>query len=234
MAGISEALAAADRHALSLVPGVEISVRGPAGSLHLLGYFREPEPQPLCERLAGIAAYRAARNRRIVERLAELGAPVAWSDVEGRAQGQVGRPHIAAALVAAGHAASVKDAFERFLASDAPAYVEAGSLDPPAAVRLVTESGGAAVLAHPASLRLEPDALEPLVAGMAAAGLRGLEVFRPDHDQERRDAYAELCRRHSLVPCGGSDFHRPGDAEVGDSGDPPLPADAVRRLVGER
>ena len=79
---------------------------------------------------------------------------------------------------------------------------------------------------------MDGPALSALVGRLAGAGLRGIEVHRPDHTPERRDAYAALARRHGLVATGGSDFHRPGeDLRPGDTGLPPLPLDAVDRLL---
>jgi 3',5'-nucleoside bisphosphate phosphatase len=229
---VAEALVAGRALGLRVVPGVELSVRAPSGSMHLLGYFREPAPRPLVDRLEGLRAAREARARLIVERLAAVGAPVDFDDVASRAAGPIGRPHVADAVVAAGHARDRQDAFDRLLADDAPAAVPHRGLTPEEAVRLVADSGGAPALAHPASLRMAPDALSSFLARLAAAGLRGIEVHRPDHPPERRDAYAALARRHGLVATGGSDFHRPADdVRPGDTGEPPLPADAIDRLL---
>jgi hypothetical protein len=142
---------------------------------------------------------------------------------------------VADALVAAGHASDRRDAFERFLADAGPAYVPHAGLAPEEAVRLVTAHGGAASLAHPASLRMAPVHLDAFLARLAAAGLGGMEVHRPDHTPERRDAYARLARRHRLVPTGGSDFHDPAEPlRPGDTGDPPLPPDALDLLLDAR
>lgn len=232
LGGVGEALAAGRRLGVRIVPGVELSVRAPSGSMHLLGYFREQAPQPLAGRLDELRAARERRARAIVARLAEVGAPVAFEDVAARAGGPIGRPHLAEALVAAGHARDRQDAFDRYLADGGPAWVPHSALTPEQAVRLVADSGGAPVLAHPASLRMAPDGLAAFVQRLVAAGLRGIEVHRPDHTPERRDAYAGLARRHGLVACGGSDFHRPGEGlEPGDTGEPPLPPDTVARLL---
>jgi len=233
--GVAEACAAGREHGVRVIPAIELSARAPSGSLHLLGYFAEPVPRPLAGRLEEMRRLRAERARRMVERLAELGAPVALADVAARARGPIGRPHLADALVAAGHARDRQDAFERYLADGGPAYEPHRGPGPEEAVRMVVESGGAAALAHPASLRMAPRELEGLVARLAAAGMRGIEVHRPDHLPERRDAYEALARRHGLVPTGGSDFHRPEDGLLpGDTGEPPLPLDAAERLLATR
>ncbi len=137
-------------------------------------------------RIGAIADYRSSRNQRIVERLNELGYAIEWEDVARRAQGRVGRPHIAAALVDAGHVRDPQEAFDRLLADGQPAYVDAGSLGPEEAVEVVAASGGAAVLAHPYTLRMTEAELERFAAGLVGHGLRGIECFRPDHDEEQR------------------------------------------------
>lgn len=232
LAGVPEALAAGRDLGVRVIPGVELSVEVPSGSMHLLGYFREAAPQPLSGRLEAMRAAREDRARRIVARLAEIGAPVSFADVAARAAGALGRPHLADALVAAGHARDRQDAFDRYLGDDGPAHVPHEGLGPREAIALVRDSGGAAVLAHPATLVMTQKELGSFVQRLRSWGLAGLEVHRPEHTPERRRAYAELAHRYRLVACGGSDFHRPDDVlRPGDTGDPPLPVDAIDRLL---
>jgi predicted metal-dependent phosphoesterase TrpH len=136
-------------------------------------------------------------------------------------------------MVEAGHVETKQDAFDHYLAAGMPAYVEAGSLTPTQAIELVNESGGVPVLAHPQSLKLGGEELTALVGAMSAAGLAGLEVYRPDHDPQIRAAYLELCDTYGLIPCGGSDFHRlgPEGLDIGDNGDPPLPDASLVALL---
>jgi 3',5'-nucleoside bisphosphate phosphatase len=229
--GVAEAIAAGAVHGVRVVAGVELSVRAPSGSMHLLGYFDDPSPEPLASRLAELRERRRARAERMVRRLGELGAPIAFDDVARRAAGAIGRPHVADALVAAGHVADRQEAFDRYLCDGGPAWVPHDGMDPREAIGLVTGSGGAAALAHPGSLRMSPRELGAFVHRLAAWGLRGIEVHRPDHTPERRAQLTGIARRLGLVATGGSDFHRPGEAlRPGDTGDPPLPIDAIDRL----
>jgi predicted metal-dependent phosphoesterase TrpH len=181
--------------------------------------------------MRAIAEYRSSRNQRIVERLNELGFALEWEDVARRARGRVGRPHIAAALLDAGHVATKQEAFDRLLADGQPAYVDAGSLEPAEAVALVAESGGAPVLAHPYTLRMGDAELERFAHVLAGHGLRGVECFRPDHDDAQRAFTRRLCAKLGLVPAGGSDWHGRADGlELGDVGPVPLPDDTLERL----
>jgi predicted metal-dependent phosphoesterase TrpH len=231
LAGLGEAAGAAARLGLRFVAGAEISVRPPSGSMHLLAYLPSAEAEPLATRIQAIADYRGSRNQRMVARLNELGYALEWDDVARRAKGRVGRPHIAAALVDAGHVGSLQEAFDRLLADGQPAYVDAGSLGPEEAVEVVAASGGAPVLAHPYSLRMGDAELERFVARLAACGLRGVECYRPDHDAGQRAFTLRLCARAGLVPTGGCDWHgRPDDPPLGHAGPVPVPEDTLERL----
>jgi hypothetical protein len=128
-------------------------------------------------------------------------------------------------MVDAGHVTDIGDAFARYLADDAPAYVPVAALTPAEAVALIAESGGAPVVAHPAHLNLAPHALADYVDTLVAAGLRGLEAYRPEHDDALRRELAGLAERRGLAATAGSDFHRPpadGNPDLGETG--PVPA----------
>ncbi len=229
--GLDEARDAAEAAGIDFVPGVELTVSAPHGSMHLLAYLPSTAPAALGERLSELGELRATRVRRIVERLNELGVPLDWENVEARAGGRLGRPHVAGALVAAGHASSVQEAFDVWLADGRPAHIPQKGIEPREAIQLVRESGGCPVLAHPATLRLPVRHLSSFVQQLTAWGLGGIEVHRPEHGPEQRDDYAGIARRMHVIPCGGSDFHRPdGPFAIGDTGHPGIPAASVERI----
>lgn len=232
MASVRAAIVTGAAVGMRVVPGVELSVRVPVGTMHLLGYFHEPEPPTVIARLAELREGRIRRAERIVANLAALGAPVELERVLARAAGAVGRPHIADELVAAGLVPNRQAAFERFLADGGPAWVPTEGLGPRDAIDLVREAGGAPALAHPASLRMSSEQLSAFVQRLAGHGLAGIEVHRPEHGPERRHELRRIAQRFGLVATGGSDFHHPGGLnEPGDTGVPPLPEDAADRLL---
>jgi 3',5'-nucleoside bisphosphate phosphatase len=225
LSGLPEARAAGDLARVRVIPGIELSSRGGGHTVHVLGYFRELVPEPLAETLARVIAVREDRNHAILARLEAMGAPIEWDDVVRRARGTVGRPHIADTLVAAGHCADRDEAFARYLADDAPAYVPTAALTPEEAVALIAGSGGAPVLAHPAHLDLAPHALADYVDRLVAVGLRGIEAYRPEHDDALREELAGLALRRGLAATAGSDFHRPPQPDNPDLGETgPVPA----------
>ncbi len=238
VAGLDEAVTAAERFDLRLIPGMEMSVRFLGGTFHLLGYFASTTPYPLLERIDEIGDQRDWRNRQIVDRLNELGVPLEWPAVRARAKGRLGRPHIADAIVEAGFADDRSDAFARYIGAGGPAYVQAGLFDPLDAVALFANSGAAISLAHPSKLNLGAEDLDVLIAQLVEAGLAGIEVHRGDHTQEERDAYAALARRHRLFETGGSDFHDPerqaGGRWIGNTGQHDLDPGAIEAFLARR
>ena len=204
------------------MPGTEISVRPPSGSMHLLAYLPSAGAEPLATRIQAIADYRGSRNRRIVARLNELGYALEWDDVARRAKGRVGRPHIAAALVDAGHVGTCQDAFDRLLADGQPAYVDAGSLGPEEAVEVVAASGGAPVLAHPYSLRMGDAELERFVVAprrpTACAASRASGPTTTTRSARSRCGCARRpvsCRRADPTGTAGPDDPRAGRRRAG-------------------
>eukprot|EP00854_Cymbomonas_tetramitiformis_P003694 gene3694-4631_t len=115
--------------------------------------------------------------------------------------GLLGRPHIARALVDKGVVSSMSEAFGKYLRDGGPAHAPyAHSLTPAEAVRLIHDSGGFSVLAHPWSLSKPL----PIIRSAVEAGLNGMEVYR---DPEKAKFFGEIADEHTLVKLGGSDFH---------------------------
>lgn len=230
--GLDEAVAAGARLGVRVLSGIELTVQVPHGSMHLLAYLPTTRPEALIERMARQTELRTERIRMIVDRLAEIGVPVDWDRVRARAAGQMGRPHVAHEMVHAGHVDTVQEAFDRYLADGGPAHVPNAGLEPHDTLSLVRQVGGVPVLAHPASLRLPARHLQSFVQSLAARGLQGIEVHRPEHTAEQRDSYGAIAKRLRLIPAGGSDFHKPdGPFLIGDTGTPPLAEASVERIL---
>ena len=219
--GVGSALRAARAATLRLIPGVELSTHnGALGELHVLGYFpqiSQPDDPALEQLEAVLSQYRddrRARGRAIVDRLTALGLPLGWEHVERIAAGAaVGRPHIARALLEAGHVESVQEAFDRYLHNDGPAYVARRLLDLEHAVALIHEHRGIAGLAHPSRAR-DP---ETAVERFAAAGGDALEVWYRSDNLQRTARSLALAERAALMPTAGSDWHglHPREIEPG-------------------
>lgn len=190
------------------IPGVEISADFQPGTLHMLGYFVDPNHAPLEESLRWIREGRELRNAQILEKLQRLGLNVTWEEVKSYAgEDVVGRPHFAQALVARGYVKTKDEAFERFLGKGKPAYADRRRFAPEECIRLIHEAGGSAVLAHPFTLGLMDREIKEFVQRLKANGLDGIEVFYTEHTVEMTRKYAEMAKELKLIATGGSDFH---------------------------
>ncbi|WP_426447260.1 PHP domain-containing protein [Paenibacillus sp. S-38] len=206
--GLDEALEAGRTYGITVVPGVEISTVSGGEDIHVLGYWIDHKDTRFLERLAGLREVRDRRNEMIIEKLQELGLEVTMEDVLEsvrslkRERDTVGRPHIADALVRKGYVANMAEAFDRYLAKGAAAYVNPPRITPSEAVGWIREAGGAPVLAHPGLY-----SQDGLIAELAAAGLAGVEAYHADHTPEQEAHYEALAQRHGLLVTAGSDYH---------------------------
>jgi predicted metal-dependent phosphoesterase TrpH len=206
--GLAEARAAAAEAGVRLVQGCELSCEVGSATMHLLVYFLADEPGPLQDRLAGLQAARADRNRRIVAVLSDHGLDVTLDEILVEAgSGSVGRPHVAGVLRRKGYVTSVQEAFDQWLAKGRPAYLDRERLLPAEAIALAHASGAVAVLAHPTSLGYEVAELERFVAGLAADGLDGMECEYGRYPPELRATLWQMADRLGLAVTGGSDYH---------------------------
>lgn len=194
---------------LTLLPGAELSCRLEGHSVHLLAYLFDPENDALAGELAEIRESRLFRAKAMVDKLAALGVPVTWEQVsEIAGGGVVGRPHIARAMIDAGVVSSIDEAFTpQWLGPGGPAYVSRYALDPARAIRLVGAAGGVTVLAHPRGTGRGWQLPASVIADLAEAGLTGIEVNHPQHDDRERGQLGELARELGLIASGGSDDH---------------------------
>lgn len=197
---------------VALVRGVEISCQHRGISIHLLGYLVDPAHPGLGAELARARQSRDTRIVRMVERMAADGIPVTVEQVRARAGAgaTMGRPHIADALVAGGHVATRDEAFTTLLHNESEYYIPHYAPDPVRAVELVVEAGGVAVMAHPFANRRGRTVEDSVIAGMAEAGMAGLEVWHPDHNASEVAHALSLAGRLGLLETGSSDYHGTG------------------------
>lgn len=227
--GLPEAFRAASRHSdFLLIPGIEMSTDVPGSEVHVLGHFIDWHDAGFQAKLVHLRESRLGRARKMVERLRELGKPVEWERVEVLAgEGAVGRPHIALALLEAGHVGSVNEAFDLYLSRTGPAYVERERLSPAEVVEMIVGVHGLPTLAHPRDL----EGLDSLLAEMKAAGMVGIEVYYQDYRPDEVEQLRATAEEFGLLPMGGSDYHGLGGPHQREPGDIPLPDAAIDRFL---
>ncbi|MBM3183293.1 MAG: PHP domain-containing protein, partial [Chloroflexi bacterium] len=170
--GVPAALKAAQEYpSIFVIPGVEINTDVPHGEVHILGYFVDHTDDGLEAELRRLRTSRRERAQRMIEKLDKLGMKIEWQRVQELAKGgAVCRPHVAQVLLEKGYVKSEKEAFDKYIGHNAPAYVQREKLLPTEAVKLVTRAKGLPVLAHPDDI-LE---LGVLIPKLKEAGLIGI------------------------------------------------------------
>ena len=233
--------AASELPGLTVIPAIELSTDIPGAEVHMLGYFVDRHDPELQSALTRFRDGREHRAQRMVERLAELGLEVSWERVrELSGGGAIGRPHIAQAMVEAGHVRYPKDAFDRYLGRNGPAYAERAKLTPREAIAMLRANGAVPVMAHPTysaskSDRDEVTQLREILTELKEAGLAGMEVHYGDYTPDQVEYLAALARELDLIACGGSDYHasgNPGEPEPGSVGPPVEAVEALRAASG--
>ena len=237
--GLEEAITEGTKIGFEVIPGIEISAEYSPGSMHLLGYFLDIHHPLLNERLASLQKARAERNPKIVEALNRLGINVTYKDViKASGGGQVGRPHFAQVLLERGYVRSIQEAFERFLKKGAPAYHDKFRFKAEEAIHFIQEANGVAVIGHPNTLGANGmSELDALLSQLVKEGLKGIEVYYPEHSPAEVATYKFLAEKYGLVMTGGTDYHgiEGNGLEVGvGRGNMKLPYSIVEALKAAR
>jgi predicted metal-dependent phosphoesterase TrpH len=211
--GLDAAVAEGERVGVHVFRGMELSCSRRGDSVHLLAYGANPSNTDLAGEMVRVRGGRMGRLAGVLTKLAELGVPVSEADVMAEVgdSPSVGRPHIADAMIKAGHVRDREEAFERFLAEGGPAHVPRYAIELERGIDLVHGAGGVAVIGHPWGRGREhvlpPAVLRTLVADHA---LDGVEVDHQDHDTETRAQLRTLAAELGLLATGSSDYHGMG------------------------
>lgn len=212
LAGYREVIAADSvPDGLTLIPGIEINAIVTRdlglweGELHVLGFGMDPDDAMFEATLAAQRGRRRERFESTVARLRDLDLSIDdhLSGLTGSEDDALGRPTVARALIAAGHATSVEDAFGRLLGWGKPGYVPRNGLGPVEAIAAIRAAGGLPVLAHFGEAPSRVELLRELVD----VGLGGLEVYYRSFDAGTVAAVREVAVTLGLVATGGSDYH---------------------------
>lgn len=212
--GSKDALSFGIPPSVKFLTGVEISSEPPppfscAGSFHMLGYAVDVDHPDLNHTLSILRDSRKSRNPQILKLLSRLGIEIALDEVRNLAgDSQLGRPHIAQLMVEKGYVQSIDAAFDEYLGNGKPAYVDRFRFECEQTIKAILNAGGIPVLAHPLLLGIkENDILEDLIAVLTEMGLRGIEVYYPEHTKNLVAYFSRLASRYNLLITGGTDFH---------------------------
>lgn len=213
--GIGQAETAAKTEGIRLIPGIEISSMYEGTEIHILGLFVQPEEPSLAGILEKFRAIRDNRNRLMLERLAADGMTFKDGQLTGgNPDTVITRAHVARALVEAGYASSLDQAFKRFLKYGGKYCPYKESPPPETAVEALLKNGAFVSLAHPYQYKLGDAGIRRLAARMKEMGMQGLEVYHSSHNQYESGKLQVLAKELGLLPTGGSDFHGAGKPDI--------------------
>jgi 3',5'-nucleoside bisphosphate phosphatase len=235
VSGINPALDTAKTfHNITIIPGIEINTDIPNGEAHILGYFIDCTNPELLTTLKEIRESRQDRGRKMVIKLEHLGLPLSWERVSELANTEsIGRPHIAQVMLEKGYISSLKEAFDKYIGRNGPAYVERLKISPVQAVQMVLKSKGIPVLAHPLTVK-EP---ETLIRELKEDGLEGIEVYYGSYTKTEISLLLNLANRYSIIATGGSDYHgldEKTETGLGQSGVPMKSATELLNMARRR
>ena len=224
--GLVAARAAAVQHGVTLINGVEISVSWRGQTLHIVGLGIDPDDARLRTGLADTRAGRTRRARNIAAALDVLGIHGSFEGAQRFAGNPqiIGRTHFARFLVQQGVVKDVPTAFRRYLGNGQPGHVPYQWAELSDAVRWISGSGGAAVVAHPGRYPLSASEMNELLTEFRACGGAAIEVVSGSHSPQQYAAFGELARRFGLAASSGSDFHSPRESRHDLGGLPALPS----------
>jgi predicted metal-dependent phosphoesterase TrpH len=211
--GLNVAVAEGHRIGVQVLRGMELSCSRGGDSVHLLAYGADPLNADLVAELALVRGGRKGRLTGVLMKLAELGVPVSEAEVMAQVgdSPSVGRPHIADAMIKAGHVRDREEAFDRFLAEGGPAHVHRYAIQLERGIDLVHAAGGVAVIGHPWGRGREHVLPPALLSALAAEHrLDGVEVDHQDHDASTRAQLRTLAAELGLLATGSSDYHGTG------------------------
>jgi len=227
--GIASALITAKGFpGLEVIPGIELSTYVPQGEVHILGYFIDYNDHEFQAILEGLRNSRIKRAQEMVAKLKKLDINIDWKRVKEIAgEGSIGRPHIAQAMLEKGYISSLKEAFDKYISRDGPAYVEREKMTPVEAVELIIKFNGLSVLAHP----FTSNNTRTLVAELKIAGLVGIETYYKDYTTDNINELIGLADKYGLITTGGTDYHGLKPASETIIGGVDVPMESVERLI---
>ena len=173
--GVCEALAAADRYGVEVIPGVELSTDYYGKDIHIVGLFIDFRDEEFTARLHALREEREARNGRMAGKLTDAGFPMTIVELHQEFRESVlTRAHFARFMMSRGYVSTIVEAFEKYIGEDCPCYVPREKVTPQDAVRMILRHHGIPVLAHPMQYKLGDEVLRRLVGELKDAGLDNL------------------------------------------------------------
>lgn len=187
---------------IEVISGVELSSDFGENEVHILAYFIDLENEELERYLQFFRTERLKRAERMIKKLNNLGFHITIDDILAKAKNSaIGRPHIAQALLEKEYVRTYYEAFNKYIGNGCPAYEKKVHISPRSAFKIISDAGGLSFIAHPGFMK------ESVLKELIDAGVDGIEVLHPSHNQQLMKFYKGIVNEYFLLESGGSDFH---------------------------
>ena len=193
---------------MEVIPAIELSAQSDT-ELHILGYFVDIHNEKLQAAMAYALQVRDERQEETCRKLNEQGFSITMEEAREEAHGNpvLCRAHFAQIMVRKGYAASVQEAFSKYLSVGCYAYSNRQALTGPEAVSLIREAGGIAVAAHLHLIKMPDPELKAYLKSLIPYGLDGVEGYYSDYTPDMQQRYQTMAKELGLVISGGTDYH---------------------------
>ena len=206
--GISYAIPEAEKFNIELINGIEISADYKGIEIHILGYFLDIKNTKLLNLLKVLEKTRNKRNQDLINKLNEIGVNISLDYVKSLSPlGLVTRAHFGKAIAEKGYTKNIKEAFNIYLGKGKPAYIKRTLIPYDQAIKIILESNGIPVLAHPMIYKLSNNDLDIAIRELKHAGLKGIECYYPSNTLKQTNTLLSMCKKYNMKITGGSDFH---------------------------
>ncbi len=202
--GIEEAIKrAAEYQDFYVVPGIELSSDFEGEEIHILGYFINYMNSEILNITNILKESRMTRGKKMIDKLRKMGLDITFDEVKKITDKKfIGRPHIAKILISKGYAKDIQDAFDRYIGRGKPAYENRYKLSVSDSIKLIHNSGGVAIIAHPGLIKNNK-----ILDIIIRFEIDGLEAIHSKHNDEKTEELCNYANINNLIYTGGSDCH---------------------------
>ena len=205
--GLEEAFEAGRKYGVEVISGIEFSVKADT-EMHLLGLDFSLDCPEIKKILAEMIENRETRNKKVIQKLADIGISISGEDIRMEATSKVtGRSQIAKAMLKKGYVSSIREAFDRYLSFGKPAFVTRKTLSPEKAIEIIKNSSGISSLAHLHQTKKTDDELYEILSHLKKCGLDAIEGYYTEYTDDMNERYRKMAHDLGLKLSGGSDFH---------------------------
>ena len=207
-AGLDEFVEAARGTSVKAIRGVELSTDYGDTELHIIAlYLGREHYETINELVREMHVRKDEANRILVDALVTAGFRISYDEIAGDARGHFNRAHVAAALHKAGYAASIPEAFDKYLRPEVGYYPSFKRIDALDTIALIRSLGAVPVIAHPYLSLKNKERISRFLTEAVPRGLYAMETMYPAYTDVQTAEAKALAHSFGILESGGSDYH---------------------------